>query len=147
MHRCSTRPPKKSASCCTSSRPVSCAPPRPTCWPGWDDPPSTRAGGLDELPERPHLRLVQSEPDAHELVHAEPVQPVHASPALTPLSELNLSWDDEDDIDQQDQVDADLFPIFEEEAQELLPQLANEVRHWLSRPEDTDAASASGEPR
>ena len=107
-----------------------------------DDPPSTRSGGLDELPERPHLRLVQSEPDAHELVHAEPVQPVHASPALTPLSELNLSWDDEDDIDQQDQVDADLFPIFEEEAQELLPQLANEVRHWLSRPEDTDAASA-----
>ena len=107
-----------------------------------DDPPSTRSGGLDEPSERPHLRLVQSDPDEQALAHAEPVQPVHASPALTPLSELNLPWDDEDDIDQQDQVDADLFPIFEEEAQELLPQLANEVRHWLSRPEDTDAASA-----
>ncbi len=107
-----------------------------------DDPPTTRSGGLDETSERSHLRLVRPEPDEHELVHAAPAQPVHAAPALTPLSELNLPWDGEDDIDQQDQVDPDLFPIFEEEAQELLPQLANEVRHWLSRPEDTDAASA-----
>ena len=116
--------------------------------PSNDDPASTGSGGLDELSERSHLRLVRPEPDEpnepneHELVHAEPVQPVHAAPTLTPLAELNLPWDGEDDIDQQDQVDADLFPIFEEEAQELLPQLANEVRHWLSRPEDTDAASA-----
>lgn len=107
-----------------------------------DDPPTTRSGGLDELTERSHLRLVRTEPDERGPAPVEPVQPVHAAPALTPLAELNLPWDGEDDIDQQDQVDADLFPIFEEEAQELLPQLANEVRHWLSRPEDTDAASA-----
>ena len=107
-----------------------------------DDPPTTRSGGLDEPSERSHLRLVRPEPDEDELVHVDAAQPVHAAPALTPLSELNLPWDGEDDIDQQDQVDTDLFPIFEEEAQELLPQLANEVRHWLSRPEDTDAASA-----
>ncbi len=113
--------------------------------PASDDPPNTHPGGLDESPARPHLRLVSpepAEPEEHDFGHAEPIQPVHASPVLTPLSELNLPWDGEDDIDQQDQVDADLFPIFEEEAQELLPQLANEVRHWLSRPEDADAASA-----
>ena len=85
---------------------------------------------------------MQPEAEEPEQAHSEPAQPVHAAPALTPLSELSLPWDGEDDIDQQDQVDADLFPIFEEEAQELLPQLANEVRHWLSRPEDTDAAAA-----
>ena len=110
-----------------------------------DDSLATGAGALDEVPERAHLRLVRSEPgesDEHELPHAESVQPAHASATLTPLAELSLPWDGEDDIDQLDQVDADLFPIFEEEAQELLPQLANEVRHWLSRPEDAEAASA-----
>ncbi len=116
--------------------------------PSNDDPQATGPGALYEASERSHLRLVRAEPDAsegpdeHEPIHAETVQPTPASAALTPLAELNLPWDGEDDIDQLDQVDADLFPIFEEEAQELLPQLANEVRHWLSRPEDTEAASA-----
>jgi chemosensory pili system protein ChpA (sensor histidine kinase/response regulator) len=82
--------------------------------------------------ERPHLRLVHPESPA-------PLQPT-LSPV--PLAELNLSWDDQDDIDQVDQVDADLFPIFEEEAQELLPQLASEVRQWHSHPDDPDAAAA-----
>ena len=50
--------------------------------------------------------------------------------------------DIDDDIDAVDAVDADLFPIFEEEAQELLPQLANEVRTWLSRPDDPKAPNA-----
>ncbi len=113
-----------------------------------DDPLATGAGALDEAPERSHLRLVRAEPevpevsDEHDPIHPETVQPSHAPATLTPLAELNLPWDGEDDIDQLDQVDADLFPIFEEEAQELLPQLANEVRHWLSRPEDAEAASA-----
>ncbi|WP_286745129.1 Hpt domain-containing protein, partial [Aquabacterium sp. UBA2148] len=116
--------------------------------PSNDDPQATGPGALYEASERSHLRLVRAEPDEsvvpdeHEPIHAETVQPTPASAALTPLAELNLPWDGEDDIDQLDQVDADLFPIFEEEAQELLPQLANEVRHWLSRPEDTEAASA-----
>lgn len=110
-----------------------------------DDLLATGAGALDEVPERSHLRLVRSEPDESdepEPIHADTIQPTHAAATLTPLAELNLPWDGEDDIDQLDQVDADLFPIFEEEAQELLPQLANEVRHWLSRPEDAEAASA-----
>ena len=33
-----------------------------------------------------------------------------------------------------DAVDPDLFPIFEEEAAELLPQLGGAVRQWTARP-------------
>ncbi|GGH59753.1 hypothetical protein GCM10010975_21720 [Comamonas phosphati] len=41
---------------------------------------------------------------------------------------------DEDDIDVLDQVDIDLFPIFEEEAIDLLPKLGAALRRWHARP-------------
>ncbi|MEQ1805869.1 MAG: response regulator, partial [Burkholderiaceae bacterium] len=50
--------------------------------------------------------------------------------------------DTEDDIDASDAVDAELFPIFEEEALELLPQLAGSLRDWIARPSDTSNADA-----
>ncbi|QXZ09468.1 Hpt domain-containing protein [Comamonas sp. Y33R10-2] len=46
---------------------------------------------------------------------------------------------DEDDIDVLDQVDLDLFPIFEEEAIELLPKLGAALRSWHSRPTQDQA--------
>ena len=48
--------------------------------------------------------------------------------------------DDEEDIDAVDDVDAELFPIFEEEGLELLPRLAAEIRDWVRAP----GASAHG---
>lgn len=95
-----------------------------------DEPP--------EQSERRHLKLVHPEP-----LHppASPPAPAPA-PALAPLAEVKLSWDDEDEIDQLDQVDEDLFPVFEEEAHELLYQLASEVRRWVDKPEDAGAAAA-----
>jgi chemosensory pili system protein ChpA (sensor histidine kinase/response regulator) len=47
-----------------------------------------------------------------------------------------------DDIDAVDAVDAELFPIFEEEAQELLPQLDASLRQWAAQPADNSPASA-----
>ena len=47
--------------------------------------------------------------------------------------------DFDDDLDVIDDVDADLFPIFEEEASELLPQLGGALRQWRARPENTGA--------
>jgi len=44
--------------------------------------------------------------------------------------------DDGDAIDLLDAVDAELFPIFEEEASELLPQLGTALRAWAQHPED-----------
>ncbi len=46
---------------------------------------------------------------------------------------------DEDDIDLIDTIDPDLFPIFEEEAQELLPQLSGALRQWSGHVDDLDA--------
>ncbi|OYV01073.1 MAG: hybrid sensor histidine kinase/response regulator, partial [Burkholderiales bacterium PBB5] len=48
----------------------------------------------------------------------------------------------DDEIDAQDAVDAELFPIFDDEAQELLLQLQARLRDWSHRPADAAAASA-----
>ena len=44
-----------------------------------------------------------------------------------------------DDIDVTDAVDPDLFAIFEEEADELLPQLSAALRQWAEQPQDLGA--------
>ncbi len=70
--------------------------------------------------------------------------------AFTPLPVADIrpvviradALDNEDDIDAIDAVDAELFPIFEEEAEELLPQLSARLREWARRP--ADSAPAAG---
>lgn len=49
--------------------------------------------------------------------------------------------DVDDDIDAIDVIDPDLFPIFEEEAAELLPQLGGALRQWAARPDNLGARS------
>ncbi len=46
------------------------------------------------------------------------------------------------DVEAVDAVDPDLFPIFEEEADELLPQLRSRLADWMRHPADTGAAAA-----
>ena len=46
---------------------------------------------------------------------------------------------DSDDIDLVDVLDPDLFPIFEDEASELLPQLGGALRQWVARPDNSTA--------
>jgi chemosensory pili system protein ChpA (sensor histidine kinase/response regulator) len=58
----------------------------------------------------------------------------------TSLSDTRFS--DEDDIDATDAIDAELFPIFEEEADELLPQLQARLRDWLAQPQDASRAAS-----
>ena len=51
-----------------------------------------------------------------------------------------VSDDDEQEVmDIVDQMDPDLFAIFEEEAQELLPQLGGALRQWTARPDNRSA--------
>jgi chemosensory pili system protein ChpA (sensor histidine kinase/response regulator) len=68
-----------------------------------------------------------------------PVAPVIPAPVAA-LAVLDHGFDV--DIDQLDQVDADLFPIFSEEAQELLPRLETQVAAWLQNPAQTGASTA-----
>lgn len=48
---------------------------------------------------------------------------------------------DDDDIELVDALDADLFHIFEEEVQELLPRLGSALRQWITRPDNLSARS------
>jgi chemosensory pili system protein ChpA (sensor histidine kinase/response regulator) len=47
----------------------------------------------------------------------------------------------DEDIELVDSLDIDLFHIFDEEARELLPQLGNSLRKWVSNPKDLIARS------
>lgn len=65
-------------------------------------------------------------------IETRPQQQVMASDGMA-----DVALDDsEDAIDMADAVDVDLFPIFEEEAQELLPQLGQALRQWAHHPDD-----------
>ncbi|WP_310568274.1 Hpt domain-containing protein [Hydrogenophaga sp.] len=59
--------------------------------------------------------------------------------APLPLARQTPVQDIDDDIDALDTIDVDLFPIFADEAQELLPQLAGALRQWAARPDNTSA--------
>jgi chemosensory pili system protein ChpA (sensor histidine kinase/response regulator) len=52
---------------------------------------------------------------------------------------LQAARDLEDSIDVADGIDPDLFPIFEEEADELLPRLSGALRQWVQHPHDMEA--------
>ncbi len=52
-------------------------------------------------------------------------------------------FDDEEDIDVSDAIDAELFPIFEEEAEELLGHLATHLQEWARHPEDARAPAGA----
>ncbi|HEY9064582.1 MAG TPA: Hpt domain-containing protein [Burkholderiaceae bacterium] len=63
-----------------------------------------------------------------------PVETHRHAPASASSADTGLA--DDDTIDAVDAVDAELFPIFEEEAEELLPQLASRLRDWARKPGD-----------
>ncbi|MEW6704622.1 MAG: Hpt domain-containing protein [Pseudomonadota bacterium] len=95
-------------------------------------------------PEQPAPSALPSVPTAFgELGHAE-LKTLSALPQVErrTVTARADALDDEDDIDAVDAIDAELFPIFEEEGQELLPQLAARMREWVQRPADGGAATA-----
>ncbi len=73
--------------------------------------------------------------------HPEPalVEPGYVAPAAVFAAPSETPDEDDDVIDAVDAVDADLFPIFEEEAIELLPRLAGALRQWAERPDNMSA--------
>ncbi|MDO8904223.1 Hpt domain-containing protein [Hydrogenophaga sp.] len=77
----------------------------------------------DEEVSAPSLMVTEFEP-----IHFHEDRPGHAA-----------VQDIDDDIDVLDTIDADLFPIFTEEALELLPQLGGALRQWVARPDNNSA--------
>ncbi|WP_431274008.1 Hpt domain-containing protein [Variovorax ureilyticus] len=81
---------------------------------------------------------------ASQLPPAEAVEPVAPLLHLVRDARSDVSLDDSDDAsDVVDAVDMDLFPIFEEEASELLPQLGAALRDWTQNPEDRVSRSGA----
>ncbi|MDO8456236.1 MAG: Hpt domain-containing protein [Burkholderiaceae bacterium] len=69
---------------------------------------------------------------------------VSATPAIHKVlghKQAQVQNHNDDDIELVDSLDADLFHIFEEEAQELLPRLGSALRQWVTRPDNLSARS------
>ncbi|KAF1049772.1 Hpt domain-containing protein [Xylophilus sp.] len=92
------------------------------------------AGGPPPVPAREAAERLRAVPRS---------SPAPAAPTLPPDAGLALAaagaFDDIADV--ADAVDPDLFPIFEEEALELLPQLGGALRQWAARPDNASARS------
>jgi chemosensory pili system protein ChpA (sensor histidine kinase/response regulator) len=101
---------------------------------------------LPELPPAEEAPTLESPASAYAPLGLPELRP------LAPLADLprasgaparpEIDLGEDADLDAQDAIDADLFPIFEEEALELLPQLSSDLRQWLSHPDDRDHAVA-----
>ncbi|MFP5466583.1 MAG: Hpt domain-containing protein [Gammaproteobacteria bacterium] len=94
-----------------------------------------------------HAPLPAEPPATTAVADIAPFEPLRASPEAvaewTALSEASAAGvqDIDDDIDAVDTIDVDLFPIFTEEALELLPQLGGALRQWSARPDNSGARS------
>lgn len=93
----------------------------------------------DEVPAFDAEAPVEEEAAVVEVLSiVQPVLPVAVALAPAPL---NVAEAHDDDIDAVDHLDEDLFPIFEEEASELLPQLSTALRQWVAEPGQLGARS------
>ncbi|MBX3653140.1 MAG: Hpt domain-containing protein [Ramlibacter sp.] len=90
--------------------------------------PPTMPTPVQTLAETPIVAFTPA--PAPVTVMASPAEPQAASDRVT----LSGEREQEDDIDAVDAVDPDLFPIFEEEANELMPQLGGALRQWAANP-------------
>ena len=82
------------------------------------------------------LRDIANSPMPTEIAMRAEARPLPQVVVSEPVADVALD-DSEDAIDLADAVDVDLFPIFEEEAAELLPQLGEALRQWAHHPDDS----------
>ena len=94
------------------------------------------AGFLQSAPTELLRLLAEQERRVDVVEFVAPAAPLPASLALPAMEEL-------DDIDAIDVVDDELFPIFEDEAADLLPQLLARLAEWVRQPAALAAAAAA----
>jgi chemosensory pili system protein ChpA (sensor histidine kinase/response regulator) len=77
---------------------------------------------------------------------AEPAKTIAQGPIAMPSALVQragaraplVNADNEEELDVVDAIDPDLFPIFEEEAAELMPSLGGALRAWAAHPEQRE---------
>ena len=96
--------------------------------------------------DSPHVTLITALAAAGtvvagvEVMSTETAAPVSLQvTARSVMPAMFTSEQDEDEIDAVDALDPDLFPIFEEEALEILPQFGSALRQWTNRPNNVAA--------
>ena len=111
------------------------APAIPTATDDWlDDDEDAVFSTLPPPSDYAALAPVETETDADTQTDstAEPM----ALPQAAPLRMVDAQVHE---IDAVDQLDTDLFPIFQEEALELMPSLGTALRQWVARPDNHSA--------
>jgi chemosensory pili system protein ChpA (sensor histidine kinase/response regulator) len=107
------------------------------------DMPEISAFGVVEDSDFAALDNVPAEADPPKPIElAAAAAPAIAMPAASVPARAAAQFDagdEEEGIDAVDAVDPDLFPIFEDEAMELLPQLGGALRQWSARPDNRGA--------
>jgi chemosensory pili system protein ChpA (sensor histidine kinase/response regulator) len=101
------------------------------------------AAGFLKEPSEDTLRVLREIAEWSPPVEAPEVkaQPLHLAARG---GGADVALEDADDVpDIADAVDVDLFPIFEEEAAELLPQLGAALRQWAQHPDDRAPRSSA----
>jgi chemosensory pili system protein ChpA (sensor histidine kinase/response regulator) len=100
---------------------------------GWDADSSSDEAAGDSEAER------TADGDSNVALDDDMVAPEVAQ-AMAVAAPLNIAdAQDDDDIDAQDNLDEDLLPIFQEEAEELMPQLGTALRQWVAHPDNLSA--------
>lgn len=88
------------------------------------------------IPAAPVVAAPSAVPVAPAIPAAVVAAPVAAAASFASAA---FSEDMDDEIDAVDAIDPDLFPIFEEEGAELMPQLGGALRQWSARPDNHGA--------
>lgn len=106
------------------------------------EPASAEPPTQEEVPQPEVAEMVSLPEAAHGAVApalsvAVPHLEQSAADSASATAALGATLDDE--LDALDVVDPDLFPIFEEEASELLPQLGSALRQWVAHPDNLGA--------
>ncbi|MBE7941562.1 MULTISPECIES: Hpt domain-containing protein [Ramlibacter] len=102
------------------------------------------AAALAEAEESAAVHDATPEPEPAPPAVAQPIAlTVPQVPAVSAVRTVTGEQEGHEDIDVADAVDPDLFPIFEDEAVELLPQLGGALRQWAARPENRGARDES----
>ncbi|HET9822830.1 MAG TPA: Hpt domain-containing protein [Burkholderiaceae bacterium] len=112
-------------------------PEEPEAVPEPEPVPAPTVAAPGALQETVHSLLTSlGRAEYHELSALAPLEAARAAAHGGPVAATD------DDIEAVDAVDAELFPIFQEEALELLPQLASRMRAWASHASDAAGAAA-----
>jgi chemosensory pili system protein ChpA (sensor histidine kinase/response regulator) len=101
-----------------------------------DDLQDSELQSPDEAPSAtaPEPEIAASAPAETWAAHLTTVQP-----KIGTVRTIVAEDEDQEVMDIVDAMDPDLFAIFEEEAQELLPQLGAAMRQWSARPDNRGA--------